>query len=1061
MPLPSPYTWTTRVSGNSSANRPYNLLDGNLRKYDNDFASATVTWTPVNISGTTPTAGVSGGTFNQTSTVVGLELYRTSSTLTAPFFAAEVDCSAFSTGSRTVDTWVGIGLATATGLGYLFYRYNCKTHVHEIVRRPPGGAEEVVQTVTQTLTAPFTLSIAVQGKFVVGRATSAGSGVDQILLSVNYVAPGINLRHAADIANYRVAWLAGSVDADLVTGSTASVTINAVRSAVFGGISIREQYPVATKADGGPVTDGTGRILMLCTNQAVEFTSGTDIGLANLGLYWYDPVAYTFSDCITRIYSMRNDGTIGGDSDGCIVYDDVLKQWHIYVSTTDNPSFNILYQRYDGNLLNAGVIVLDSQVPLTYPTGVGTGLTFDPSVRYISGEWYLFFSNGILAPCLVKGSSPTSFTTTVLSGLSGSEGTKFAKLDGTWYALVTASPAVTSVYDLAGNFVANDVLANNPSTNTFQPHPSITVEQYNDGTDKRRYHHVTFEDSLTTADGHDWTSDNGWQFGSTFVQTTEARTGWDHAVSAADFSSYSAPTPDYAVDAGTGTTPANSAITLTIAPTSSWTATVTPSVALNGETVTVTGTFSPSSLSWTASATPQTITFTPTSEGTAILFFRNSSTTNDPPNVRIAVQSAWAAEVRSDNPIGWWRLGTGYTITNLIEGAPEGSGLVTLTDADGLLPAETDHALTFAGGSISVENVGAYQISTGTIKAWIKTSSPGASFRGIFGKGSAFDLFLIDGVLGAYDWGGAAIRSTGVNLADGVAHEVAMSFQSGVTNGTKIYIDGLPVLTTTITISSQATGLTIGTSGAGQEFAGTIDECRIYGTVLSDARILADYTAATDSPPTLSTVTVDATGTTITDAFSETVTVGDFAEYSLHGGAAAITFTSATGSGDDSSWGFTASRVIYKAETLTLNYSGTGTVDTSSNLLATITGKSVTNNSAVICAVPTGLRVSRGDTKLRVNWDANTEPVLQDYKLYRSTTSGGTYSLVATILAGTQTYLDTGLTNGQAYFYKITSRDTAGTPNESVKSSFATATPAVSHGTGPAFVKAYGFGFKL
>lgn len=213
------------------------------------------------------------------------------------------------------------------------------------------------------------------------------------------------------------------------------------------------------------------------------------------------------------------------------------------------------------------------------------------------------------------------------------------------------------------------------------------------------------------------------------------------------------------------------------------------------------------------------------------------------------------------------------------------------------------------------------------------------------------------------------------------------------------------------------------------------------------------------TPPTLDTVTVSSDGTTTTGDFSETVTVGDFTEYSLHGGAAAISFTSATGSGDDSAWDFTATRVIYKAESLTLNFAGTGTVDAADNALATITGKAVVNNSAVVCAVPSSLVARPGDTKVRLTWAANTEPVFKDVQLYRATSSGGSYSLVATVAAGTTTYLDTGLTNGTPYFWKIKSRDTA--DNASALSSFVSATPAVSRGNSTPLARAFGSGFRF
>ena len=66
-----------------------------------------------------------------------------------------------------------------------------------------------------------------------------------------------------------------------------------------------------------------------------------------------------------------------------------------------------------------------------------------------------------------------------------------------------------------------------------------------------------------------------------------------------------------------------------------------------------------------------------------------------------------------------------------------------------------------------------------------------------------------------------------------------------------------------------------------------------------------------------------------------------------------------------------------------------------------------------------------------INWSANTEADLVGYKLYRSASSGGPFTLIATI--GTQpapSYLDNdqqnGLVNDQYYFYKISAFDTQG-----------------------------------
>ncbi len=118
-----------------------------------------------------------------------------------------------------------------------------------------------------------------------------------------------------------------------------------------------------------------------------------------------------------------------------------------------------------------------------------------------------------------------------------------------------------------------------------------------------------------------------------------------------------------------------------------------------------------------------------------------------------------------------------------------------------------------------------------------------------------------------------------------------------------------------------------------------------------------------------------------------------------------------------------------------------------------ITAKDTTGNESVLSnevsatptdltapSKPTGLNATAGDTKIDLSWTANTEPDLAGYNIYRSTTSPVllTTPINGTLVTGT-TYTNTGLTNGQIYYYAITAKDTAG--NESVLSNEASATP--------------------
>ena len=69
---------------------------------------------------------------------------------------------------------------------------------------------------------------------------------------------------------------------------------------------------------------------------------------------------------------------------------------------------------------------------------------------------------------------------------------------------------------------------------------------------------------------------------------------------------------------------------------------------------------------------------------------------------------------------------------------------------------------------------------------------------------------------------------------------------------------------------------------------------------------------------------------------------------------------------------------------------------------------------------PRNLTATWGNARVTLTWQAPAsygDSPITGYKLYRSTASGGTYSLIASPTA--LTYTNTGLTNGQTYWYKV------------------------------------------
>ena len=153
---------------------------------------------------------------------------------------------------------------------------------------------------------------------------------------------------------------------------------------------------------------------------------------------------------------------------------------------------------------------------------------------------------------------------------------------------------------------------------------------------------------------------------------------------------------------------------------------------------------------------------------------------------------------------------------------------------------------TFDGSNdyLDFGNSNSVRLLNGTISAWVKTASPGGGFRGIMAKQFQYGIFYSDGVLVAYDWGAGATRSTGVNIADNNWKNIVMTFQSGVTNGTKIYINGFSVLTTTITSFNDGLNLYGGAEvNAGQYAACSGSIFSLYNRVLTAAEILRNYSA--------------------------------------------------------------------------------------------------------------------------------------------------------------------------------------------------------------------------
>lgn len=223
----------------------------------------------------------------------------------------------------------------------------------------------------------------------------------------------------------------------------------------------------------------------------------------------------------------------------------------------------------------------------------------------------------------------------------------------------------------------------------------------------------------------------------------------------------------------------------------------------------------------------------------------------------VPVRGPYAKAVAADDPVIWYRMDESDDLGRLADAS--GNGNIGSAQGDpqfgvpGALASRPLNAATAFDGTDDWVNAGnptALRGSEGSVEAWIKTTATDADYHAVAIKWYAYGLFVKDGELLAFDWGAGAERNTGVNVADGAWHHVVLNYRDGASNGSSIYIDGAPALTTTITAQNQAHNAIVSsgsTDSPTQFFPGTIDEVAYYGAPLSAARIRAHHDAA--APP--------------------------------------------------------------------------------------------------------------------------------------------------------------------------------------------------------------------
>jgi hypothetical protein len=215
------------------------------------------------------------------------------------------------------------------------------------------------------------------------------------------------------------------------------------------------------------------------------------------------------------------------------------------------------------------------------------------------------------------------------------------------------------------------------------------------------------------------------------------------------------------------------------------------------------------------------------------------------------IRQSYRDMVLADGALGYWRLGesAGTVAANEVSGGEVGTyaGSGWTKGVASLLTGDSDTSVVSTGAAnngITLPGSTSLNRASATVECWIKTNAPGTGYRGLVVGSNTIGLYLKASILIAFDMGGGADRSSGVNVADNVRHHIVYIFQSAMANSSELWIDGTRIVTFTASLGGVISNVVIGSGTnppTSQNYAGTIDEVAIYPTVLTPTQILAHY----------------------------------------------------------------------------------------------------------------------------------------------------------------------------------------------------------------------------
>jgi len=285
--------------------------------------------------------------------------------------------------------------------------------------------------------------------------------------------------------------------------------------------------------------------------------------------------------------------------------------------------------------------------------------------------------------------------------------------------------------------------------------------------------------------------------------------------------------------------------------------------------------------------------------------------------------------------------------------------------------------------------------------------------------------------------GTAPATPTGVTATAGVT-QVSLSWtaSSGATSynvyrsataggeGTTAYASGI---TSTSYVN---TGLTAGTT-----YYYKVAAVNSAGTSAQSSEVSATPTSGVTVPPTPTGVTATAGVTQVSLSWTASSGATSYNVYrsTSSGGEGTTAYASGITSTSYVNTGLTAGTTYYY-KVAAVNSAGTSAQ--SSEVSATPT------SGVTVPPTPTGVTATAGPTQVSLSWTASSGAT--SYNVYRSTSSGGEGTTAYASGITSTSYVNTGLTAGTTYYYKVAAVNSAGTSGQSSEVS---ATPT-SGGTG-------------